>query len=379
MRFKHKSFILVLLIFLAACQVTDQAALQKQLEAAVTRVQNVLVPDKRLEVFEAKVRFENGIWLITGETTLPEAKAALVKTLDSLLAGKPHQVDLTLLPSANLGDSTQAVVRVSVANLRKQPKHSAEMVDQLVMGAMIRLLKKDENWCLIQTPYRYIAWLDDGAFVRLNEQGVAAWQSGPLQRFEENYGTVRTQPNATAMPVADIVMGSMVKKAGGDAKWARVVLPDGREGFLPAASLRDYSYTANGQPKREAIVALSHRFTGVPYLWGGNSAKGFDCSGFTQTVFKLNGRLLARDANQQVQEGVEIVPDEKFNNVLPGDLLFFGRDGRITHVGISLGGPQFIHANGISGDVHVNSLDSTDGNYSAYRKSAFKHVRRVLN
>jgi cell wall-associated NlpC family hydrolase len=96
-------------------------------------------------------------------------------------------------------------------------------------------------------------------------------------------------------------------------------------------------------------------------------------------VFKLNGRLLSRDANQQVKEGVEIVPDEKFSNVLPGDLLFFGRDGRITHVGISLGGAQFIHADGISGDVHVNSLDSHDANYSAYRKSVFKQVRRVLN
>jgi hypothetical protein len=105
------------------------------------------------------------------------------------------------------------------------------MVDQLVMGAPIRLLKKEENWYLIQTPYRYIAWLDAGAFVRLNEQGVAVWKSGLLQRFEENYGTIRTQPNSTAMPVADIVMGSVVKKAGGDAKWTRVLLPDGREGF----------------------------------------------------------------------------------------------------------------------------------------------------
>jgi cell wall-associated NlpC family hydrolase len=149
---------------------------------------------------------------------------------------------------------------------------------------------------------------------------------------------------------------------------------------LPATSLRDYSYAFNAiKPKREDIVALSYRFTGVPYLWGGNSSKGFDCSGFTQTVFKMNGWPLSRDANQQAKEGIEIVPDEKFSNVLPGDLLFFGRGDRITHVGISLGGAQFIHANGISGDVHVNSLDSHDANYSAYRKSVFKQVRRILN
>jgi cell wall-associated NlpC family hydrolase len=93
----------------------------------------------------------------------------------------------------------------------------------------------------------------------------------------------------------------------------------------------------------------------------------------------MSGRMLSRDANQQVKEGIEIVPDEKFSNVLPGDLLFFGKGERITHVGISLGGAQFIHANGISGDVHVNSLASRDANYSAYRRSTFKQVRRVLN
>lgn len=379
MSFKRNQSLVVLLVVLAAGRAAAQSGMQQQLETTVARVQNALVPDKRLELLEAQVRLENAAWLITGETTLPGARAALVQAVDSLLNGTPYQIDLTLLPSPALGDSTHAVVRVSVANLRKQPRHSAEMVDQMLLGAPLRLLKKDEDWYLVQTPYRYLAWLDAGAFVRLNAAGVAAWKSGALQRFEENYGIIRTQPNANALPVSDIVMGSVVKKLRSNAKWTRVRLPDGREGFLPATSLRDYTEAASPRPpRREDIVALSHRFTGVPYLWGGNSAKGFDCSGFTQTVFKMNGKLLARDANQQVQEGVEIVPDEKFSNVLPGDLMFFGRENRITHVGISLGGPQFIHANGISGDVHVNSLNPQDANYSAYRKSVFKHVRRVL-
>lgn len=380
MLLKWNKSLVVFLVFLAACQANDQAALQQQLENTVAAVQNAFVPDQRLDILDAQVRFENGVWLISGETTLPEAKTALVQAVDSLLAGKKYEVGLALLPSSTLGDSTHGLVRVSVANLRKHPKHATEMVDQLVMGTPIRLLKKEEDWYLIQTPYRYLAWLDSAAFVRQNEQGLAVWKNSHLQSFTENYGTIRTQPNATAMPVADIVMGSVVKKAGSKAKWTRVLLPDGREGFLPAASLRDYSNSFNpGEPRPEDIVALSHRFTGVPYLWGGNSAKGFDCSGFTQTVFKMSGRLLSRDANQQVKEGIEIVPDEKFSNVRAGDLLFFGKGERITHVGISLGGAQFIHANGISGDVHVNSLDPRDANYSAYRRNAFKQARRILH
>ncbi len=367
-------------IFLVSCLSADRDAQRHQLENAATTIQTSFVPDKRLEVFDVQMKLENGAWLISGETTLPEAKATLAKALDSLLAGKKYQLDMALLPSPALGDSTHGIVRVSVANLRKQPRHTAEMVDQLVMGTPIRVLKKDENWYLIQTPYRYLAWLDSGAFVRWSEHDMETWKSSVLQRFEENYGTIRMLPNSAAMPVADIVMGSVVKKSAGDGKWTRILLPDGREGFVPAASLRDYSYAFNeSKPKRKDIVSLSHRFTGVPYLWGGNSSKGFDCSGFTQTVFRMNGWLLPRDANQQVKEGIKIEPDEKFSNVLPGDLLFFGGDDRITHVGISLGGAQFIHANGISGDVHVNSLDSRDANYSAYRRSVFKQVRRILN
>ncbi len=379
MLIKRYRLLFVSLVFLAACQSNDKVGLQQQLENTVTALQTTYIADKRLAILDAQVRFENGAWQISGETTVAEAKAALVQAVDSLLAGKKYQVEMTLLPSPALGDSTYALVRVSVANLRKQPRHSAEMVDQLVMGTPIRLLKKDENWYLIQTPYRYLAWLDSAASVRLTNREMEAWKNDHLQWFKDNYGTIRRQPTATAQPVSDIVIGSMVKKMARVGKWTRVALPDGREGFLPAESLRDYLYAFHqSKPKRDDIVTLSHRFIGVPYLWGGNSSKGFDCSGFTQTVFKLNGWLLTRDANQQVKDGVEIVPDEKFSNVLPGDLLFFGREDRITHVAISLGGPQFIHANGISGDVHVSSLDPHDANYSALRRSTFKQVRRML-
>jgi cell wall-associated NlpC family hydrolase len=376
---RHELFSL-LLIGCVACTADDPATLQRKLEDRLTQIQNAFVPDRRVEVLDTRVRFENGVWVLSGETTLPGAKQAITQAVDSLLIKQKHQVEIVLLPAPGLGDKIDGLIRVSVANLRKQPKHSAEMVDQLILGTPIRLLNKQDNWYLIQTPYRYIAWLDSAAFISLNQQEGDAWRNSPRQRFEKNYGVIYTQPNAESLPLSDIVMGSVVKKLAPAGRWTRVALPDGREGFLPAVSLHDYAEAFDQRrPRRENLVALAYRLSGVPYLWGGNSAKGFDCSGFTQTVFKMNDRLLPRDANQQVKTGMEIVPDEKFSNVLPGDLLFFGQEDRITHVGISLGGAQFIHANGISGDVHVNSLNPAEANYSASRKSTFKHVRRILN
>jgi cell wall-associated NlpC family hydrolase len=129
------------------------------------------------------------------------------------------------------------------------------------------------------------------------------------------------------------------------------------------------------------ILKTAYRFMGIPYLWGGTSTKGMDCSGFTKTVYFLNGIVLQRDASQQVNTGELVDVKNGWENLQAGDLLFFGRKAegdkkeRITHVAIYIGDGDFIHA---AGRVRINSLNPTKTYYSKYRDNSFIRAKRIL-
>src|SRR5208283_3237348 len=204
----------------------------------------------------------------------------------------------------------------------------------------------------------YLSWLQKGTFVRCTREQAEAWERGPLllvTAFEE---CVRERPEADPQPVSDVVLCDLVRKTGEEGDWHKVELPDGRAGFLPKKAAADYAaWKQARRPTAENIERTARQFLGRPYLWGGNSPKGFDCSGFTKTVFFLNGIDLLRDASQQAEQGVALPLD--FNQLKNGDLLFFGSrrsrrmPGGIGHVGIYLGDKLFIHSSEM---VHISSL-----------------------
>lgn len=125
--------------------------------------------------------------------------------------------------------------------------------------------------------------------------------------------------------------------------------------------------TTNPSQKTQAILSTAKSYTGVPYLWGGTTPSGFDCSGFTQYVFEKNGITLPRTSNQQYQTGTSV----SFNSLIPGDLVFFNFNSGsvVSHVGIYLGDGQFISATSGKGVITYG--------FTPYWKNAYVGAKRV--
>jgi cell wall-associated NlpC family hydrolase len=153
------------------------------------------------------------------------------------------------------------------------------------------------------------------------------------------------------------------------------MLPDGRIGFIGKENVELISKGLDTKEHEDLIISNALSMKGVPYLWGGNSSKGNDCSGFTQTVFKTAGIQLPRDARQQAQIGKLV----KIENLEKGDLLFFGSGERVTHVAISMGGTDFIHQGSkLEGKVDIHSLDPESPIYNSYRKKTLLFAKRII-
>ena len=364
----------LLLIFVVSCENNSRTI--EVFNEKGKQIQTHRAPDLSLNVFKAELQNENNEWILQGETNLLEAKKDVIALADSLLGNGNYQNKFNELPDSSLGDSTYGLVCISVANLRETPHNSAQLVDQDIMGSTLRLLKNDGWWYLIQTEYGYIGWMGAGSFYRTDLKGIESWKRNDRVRVTELFPLVYSKPDEHSEPVTDVVLNAILKVIGKTGEWTKVSTPDGRDGFIKSKFVsRDIDPIIPPEKLRSSIIRTARSMMGFPYLWGGNSTKGNDCSGFTQTVFKTNGIDILRDAGQQAREGEEIIPDESFSNILPGDLLFFGFGDRITHVGISLGGPEFIHQ---SSEVHINSLNPDAKNYSDYRRKSLKKIKRYF-
>lgn len=161
----------------------------------------------------------------------------------------------------------------------------------------------------------------------------------------------------------------------------RVSLPDGRSGYVPKTNgMHLADWQRSRRPTPAAIVDAASKLMGVPYLWGGTSFKGVDCSGFTKTAYLMNGLQLPRDASQQAELGIDVDTSKGWSLLQPGDLLFFGNANShkpplVTHVGIWIGNGEFIHASGM---VQVASLVPGAPNYDASEHKRFLKAKRIL-
>ena len=376
---------IILLTIVMACNLTQEemsASSDVRVEQAIQTIEDQYAPDKRVAIFAIEANAQDTDIVLTGETNNVRAKQTLLKALQK--ENIAYIDSINTLPDASLGKDTLGVVTISVANIRSQPKHSGELATQATMGTPLRLLKKEGDWHLVQTPDQYISWMQ-GSFVPMDTADYGAWQAADKLIFTAPYGFAY-QDETFSGTISDLVMGNVMALKGENRVAYWVKFPDGREGYVPKDEAMPFDeWVANAEATEETVVATAMQLLGVPYLWGGTSAKGVDCSGYTKTIYFMNGHVLPRDASQQVHAGEPVDEEKNFELLRPGDLLFFGQAAtdstreRVTHVGMWIGNNEFIHAPGLEAHVRVSSVDSQADNFDELNLDRYLRTQRMIN
>lgn len=382
-----KIFSLLALIFLiqssSKAVLRDSATVNRVKEIA-SQIQKKYAPDKRTEYFQMRLETEDPLTYaveVSKYEALNELKALLNKEkIDAILNAQ-------VLPSKGLGDKIYGVANLSVINNRYSPGHASEMATQAILGTPVELLKKERGYYLVRTPDNYLSWTEDAGISAMNKTEFEHWQTTDKIVYTGVYGHAYSEASETSMPVSDLVAGNMLQLLDKTGEFYKVSFPDKRIAYIPVKEAERYDlWEDRPNPKAEQILNTARTLLGVPYLWGGTSTKGVDCSGFTKTSYFLNGIVLPRDASQQALVGqkVDIYENDtvslpkSLKNLKPGDLLFFAGDSRtlkVTHTAIYIGNGEFIQAAGL---VRINSMLSDAKNYDDYQSRTLVSARRML-
>ena len=282
-----------------------------------------------------------------------------------------------------------AVVELSSIYMRIAPDYESAMETQELMGTVVEITGEKGYWREIVSPQPYKAWCTEKGVVEMSTEALKSYLDAPKCMFTGLYGHVYEQPSCTSQSVCDLVGGDIMRLAAEQNSsnvkairkttrrkgWAKVILPSGIEGWVVSEDIRPHKGFRNiakgegnadsiSDNEMESVIATAFKLKGVPYLWGGMTPKGVDCSGLVRWSFLMNGILLPRNASQMVHCGDEVALPGSYGSLCTdalrrGDLVFFGtpatseKPQRVTHVGIYIGDGHIIHSSHL---VRINSL-----------------------
>jgi cell wall-associated NlpC family hydrolase len=284
------------------------------------------------------------------------------------------KIRVVLLPDRSVGNFKKGICHVGVAPVRKSNDSSSEQVTQVLYGESFDALRNLGDWLRIRLHADgYIGWVSSNQVTLFTEKEFDKYRSLPKVIVVEKVLRVLERPDTHSVALREAVVGTELAVVGNHNSFLEVRLPDGLSAYVEKSGVSLSSHKRGCSWKNLHETARS--FQGTSYVWGGRSAKGFDCSGLVQTVFRLNGVDLPRDADLQFTAGKFM--GKAFNGMRPGDLLFFSSKGdKINHVGIFLGrNREFIHS---SGFVRINSLDPRRKNFDKRLFACFVGACRVI-
>lgn len=233
------------------------------------------------------------------------------------------------------------VVKINVTDLRSEPDFRSKRLNQALLGDEANLLKRNKEWTFIQLCDGYKGWVQLSHLLKV----------GQVKKFtyvvKGGIANVYQKPHVKSEILTKVVFNTKLIVHKFQENFACVELFAGyswidKDELMSIKEQKTLSYDNIGE-----MIQLARRFVGVPYLWGGKTPFGFDCSGFVQALFDFFLIKIPRDTTDQIKIGKEV------KDLLPGDLVFFPR-----HIGIYCGNDEFIHSSLTNGGVATNSLNN---------------------
>jgi len=327
---------------------------------ALNDLKQRIAPDKRTAVWDVQATQQGSKWVVSGTVgTQAQKKAIQAAMIKNGYSGYTDKI--TVLEDGIPAARKWALIKLSIATLRTEPKHSAEMATQGIMGSPLKVLQKCDDWYRVQMSDDYIAYVPESSLAFKTEAQMKAWRKAKRYIVTAYDSRLVTEPHGDET-VSDLVMGNILELKAEQGRWYKLATPDGRVGWVDAADVAELSQWSQQGFSAAQIEKTARRMMGSSYLWGGTTTKVTDCSGLTKVSYLSNGIILQRDASQQALTGKIMKKGTDWHQYETGDLLFFGNEktGRVTHVGIYLRDGKYIHC---SGQVKINSLIPTASDY----------------
>lgn len=257
-------------------------------------------------------------------------------------------------------------LNINVADMWADPKYNSERVNQLLFADTVKILDEKNHYVFVEKNDSYQGWVDSSYLNFCTLKAYTVYNKQKKYTVTHKFVKVTKTSNSAFNPIV-LFYGTKLVKSRTVQNTMTLKLPD--ENTLEVSTSAIKLVPLKQSPNSNVIIQEAKKFLGVPYLWGGLSSNGLDCSGLVQLVLSRFGMSIPRDTSEQIHIGSEVNRED----IQKGDLLFFKR-----HVGIAIGKHKLIHSSIGGGGVRINSLNPSDTDYRKDLDESYKTTRRIL-